>query len=414
MARRDVLIRPPDGLALSTGAMLNAAQSTSSYTDRAFYESQSGADLADAADWTITYSTGEAGAAGQLMNLRTIQAVWRNDPTSSNAEDMSEADAEANTDAFIDLLVPNVRQYGILMLSIGMQGGNPVTSEFSQTGFVYDKTSNGSCSAFASDGSIKAGYKGRLERAIEACNDHGITVGLNPFYFRQAAVLATLDDVHAAIDNTCDWIISQGYRNIVIDLANEAGPGGATHWDDPSEGGNTTTGPTFLSDSGVAGLIERFQDNFVGQGWRPPVGCSVLGMDVSGTDLIRAQGDVFIVHANTVSVSAISTEAAALVADSTIPGPILCNEDEKGESVPPTLTETNNSEQAAINAFGEGISHGWMPASKLQRAHPDTGPSEPFWYEIGDSEDLSGTDRVQLANQLRQVVNRYLLLTGGP
>jgi hypothetical protein len=78
------------------------------------------------------------------------------------------------------------------------------------------------------------------------------------------------------------------------------------------------------------------------------------------------------------------------------------------------LTETNNSEQSAINAFGEGISHGWMPASKLQRYHPDTGPAEPFWWEIGAAEDLSGTDRVQLANQLRQVVNRYLLLTGGP
>jgi hypothetical protein len=401
--------------AITTGAMLNTAQSVSSYDARSFYVSYTGADLAAAADWELTYTEPQntAAAAGQLMNLRTIQAVWRNDPTSSNVEDMSEQDAETNTDAFLADLVPNVRQYGVMSLGVGMQGGNPSTTEFSQTGFVYDKTSNGSCSAFASDGSIKSTYQGRLERVIEALGAAGMVCLLGAFYFRQAAVLATMTEVNAAIDNTCDWLIAKGYRNVIIDVANEAGANGSTHWDNPAEGGNTTTGPTFLSDSGIAAMVQRFQTNFVGEPWRPPVGSSVLGIDVAGTGLLRAQGDVFIVHANTVSVTAVSTQGAAVMADATIPGPVLCNEDEKGEAVPPTQTQTDNTETSAINAFNEGISHGWMPASKLQRYHPDTGPSEPFWWEIGDSTAHSGTDRVQLANQLREILNRYETLTGG-
>jgi hypothetical protein len=387
---------------VSTGTMLGGGR-----TSDAFYVS------VDGGAWEKTYSQSPSlsAAQGRLMNMRTVMAAWRN--AAGDTEDMSEADAEANTDLFLASL-EDYWEAGVHALTVGCQGGNPVVSDvnISQAGFTYDGyhategvgSPSGTCSLFNSDGTLKSTWQGRLERIIEAMDQLGMVCNLNVFYQRQCEVLATEADVQAAMSNLVDWLIDREYRNITVDLVNEMG---APEWDQ-----NLTTDQLFDTDAGTAGLIADFIALWDGQPWRPPTGASFWADDaLDRRPLVGAASDVVFIHGNGWTTAEDGTVAAGFVSDYTVP--IVMDEDDN-EASGPSATSITNELASLNNVFDAGASHGAMLAKMCQRYDSATGPSAPFRYAPRATTDTTtGTYREKWGGHCRAYLDEMETLTGG-
>jgi len=147
-------------------------------------------------------------ARGLLMNVRMVNSVF---------EDRRKPgfDAAANTDCFLDQIADYVA-HGVRAFTIGLQGVMP----------GYEGALN---SAFAPDGSLHESYLARVRRVIEACDWHSLVVILGCFDQRQDQVLADETAVRAGVVNVARWIQRSGFRNVVLEIANEIGHPGFDH-----------------------------------------------------------------------------------------------------------------------------------------------------------------------------------------
>ena len=151
----------------------------------------------------ITYRG--ARAEGLLLNVRMVNAMFEDGNRPA-------FDAEANTDAFI-AHIPDYVAHGVLAFTLNLQGGMP----------GYEGAAN---SAFNPDGSLRASYLKRVQRVIEACDRHGAVVILGCYYQRQDQVLEDDEAVRAGVVNVAKWIQACGFRNVVLEIANEFGHSG--------------------------------------------------------------------------------------------------------------------------------------------------------------------------------------------
>ena len=154
----------------------------------------------------VTYP--RATAEGLLMNVRMVNATFED----RNRDDV---DPDANTDAFLAVM-PEYVGAGVRAFTFNLQGGMP----------GYEGALN---SAFEPDGSLRESYLKRIARVIDACDRQGVVVILGCYYQRQDQVLRDEDAVRAGVGNTVRWIKSQGYTNVVLEIANEFGHGGFNH-----------------------------------------------------------------------------------------------------------------------------------------------------------------------------------------
>lgn len=153
---------------------------------------------------------------GLLMNSRMIQAIFddANPQTRPNWRypDTGAWDAERNTDEFIAQL-PAYREHGLLAFTVGMQGG----------GSIYQKDVYGHYlnTAYDSDGGLKPAYLDRLLRVIKAADALGMVVIVNYFY---GIPHLTPDDatIRAITERLTAWLLATGYRNLMVDVVNEA------------------------------------------------------------------------------------------------------------------------------------------------------------------------------------------------
>jgi hypothetical protein len=396
MARRDVLIRPPDQepLEISSGSVIGGGRDA-----RSFYIRR------PAGTWVPTFNGGAA--QGKLPNLRAAQALTRHPP-------MTEQDAEDNTDAFIAEL-DGWWAKGVHAFTIGLQGGNPETSTSSpardQGSFTYDDSSAGApTSLFDSSGGLRSAMLGRLERVLDAMGDIGMVAILNPFYGGQAHVFGgssganNTTQANAAVDNLSDWLIAGGYTHILVDVANEAGENASSRWQSRAP---------FVTDAGVTGLIERFQTNFAGTDLANVlVGCSNRNPGTFGA-LTLAASTFVPWHANQSSPGS-GADIDALKADTTghLP-PIVCNENERTTAWPLTEAMIDDEEAMLQEQFDEaGSSPGTMPDEGFQRYWEP--PGVPFEWGIGSSGDVTvGDDRTAARNYNRRVADKIEALTGG-
>ncbi|MFO8007854.1 MAG: hypothetical protein R6V05_08970 [Candidatus Brocadiia bacterium] len=155
---------------------------------------------------------------GLLLNSRMVQAVFDDENPETRElwayPDTGEWDPDRNTDEFCAHL-PEYRSHGLLGVTVGLQGGGSIyTSE------VYDHYVN---SAYRPDGSFKQPYFDRLERVLAAADECGMVVIVNYFYFKQAARLESDEVVFDVTERVTEWLLRSGYRNILVDVANEAG-----------------------------------------------------------------------------------------------------------------------------------------------------------------------------------------------
>jgi hypothetical protein len=272
---------------------------------------------------------------GMLLNVRMVNSVFEDDGR-------PEFDPESNTAEFLGRMEEYVA-HGVRAFTVSLQGGYP----------GYSGARN---SAFQPDGNLRAAYLARVARVIERADAHGAVVILSLFYQRQDQILRSEQAVRAGVIKAVDWVKQKGYRNILLEIANEYGHPGFDH-------------AVLRSDAGVAELIRLAQDRHSSL----PVSASTLG-NARTTPRVAAASDVILVHFNVLSTSEIRTRVRDLRATFRTK-PIVGNEDDR----------TGSAAVGALTASVEaGASYGLMVERVNQRY--------PFYFH-GRSDDREAYDK---------------------
>jgi len=154
-------------------------------------------------------------AEGLLLNSRMVQAIFDDECPVTRERwsypDTGRWDPDRNTDDFCS----EYRSYGLLAVTVGLQGGGSV-----YTPDVYEHYDN---SAYRPDGSFKQPYFDRLLRVLEAADAAGVVVIVNCFYWKHVQRIPDDRVIAGITERVTDWLLGTGCRNILVDLANEAG-----------------------------------------------------------------------------------------------------------------------------------------------------------------------------------------------
>jgi hypothetical protein len=151
---------------------------------------------------------------GLLMNSRMVQGVFDDEnPTTRGLWKYPNADwnPDRNTQEFLDSM-DAWRQHGLLSFTLNLQGGSPQG---------YSKEQPWINSAFAPNGSLKPAYLKRLERILDKADRIGMVPMVGLFYFGQEPRLSNESAVLRACDDFTDWLLTKGYKNVVVEIANE-------------------------------------------------------------------------------------------------------------------------------------------------------------------------------------------------
>lgn len=163
-------------------------------------------------------------------------------------------------------------------------------------------------SAFEPDGSLRDKYMRRARRVIEACDRQGVAVILGCYYRRQSKVLRDEAAVRAGVVNVVKWLHASGFRNVVLEVANEYLHKGFVH-------------RVIRSPEGMAGLIRLAK-----QTW-PELLVSASGYgDGKLHEPVAEASDFLLVHFNGTPVREITGRLEALKKHGK---PLVCNKDEK-------------------------------------------------------------------------------------
>lgn len=278
---------------------------------------------------------------GLLLNSRMVQGVFddRNPETRSrwNYPD-GPWDPERNTREFTKAM-PAWRKAGLLAFDVNFQGGSPQG---------YSATQPWENSAFTATGSLRAGYADRMKQIIDRADELGMAVMLGFFYFGQDHRLDDERAVVRAVDEATDWILDQGYSNVIVEIANEVNVRKYVH--------------EIIKPHRCHELIARVQGRSAGK-VDNAAGRLLTGTSFGGgfipTENVAAVSDVIMPHGNGVGERFIGDPAklrkmiAEVRAVPTYRGqPIVYNEDDHFE-----FDEEDNHFVAAV---GEGVSWGFF------------------------------------------------------
>lgn len=233
----------------------------------------------------ITYPG--APAQGLLMNVRMVNATFED----ANKPDF---DPNANTAALLQHLDDYIA-HGARAFTLCLQGGMP----------GYEGAIN---SAFLPDGSLRQPCLARVARVIEACDRAGAVVILGCYYQRQDQILRDENAVRAGVVNVAKWIQDRGYKNILLEIANEYDHGGFDH-------------EILKTPAGEAELIR------LARATNPNllVSASGLGHGRLAHEVAQAS-DFLLIHFNGTKLEDIPARIDALKKYNK---PIVCNEDDK-------------------------------------------------------------------------------------
>ena len=221
------------------------------------------------------------------MNVRMVNAVF---------EDRRKLDLDpvAVTGRFVARLTDYAAQ-GINAVTLCLQGGMP----------GYEGAVN---SAFDPDGSLRPSYLDRVRRVIEACDRQGLVVILGCFYQRQDQLLTDETAVRRGVANAAGWVQRCGFRNVVLEIANEFDHPGFDH-------------RIIRSEDGEVELIR------LARATAPGLLVSTSGLGHGGNpDKVARAADFLLIHFNSTKVRDIPARIAAL---KKFGKPIVCNEDDK-------------------------------------------------------------------------------------
>lgn len=152
---------------------------------------------------------------GLLMNTRMVQGIFddKNPDTVGRwaYPDTGVWDAERNTREFVAAM-PSWRAHGVLAFTLNLQGGSPEG---------YSKLQPWHNSAFLPHGTLDPAYLARLTRILDTADALGMVVIVGYFYFGQDYRLQSEEAIKQAVANATTWLAQQGYRNVLIEIANE-------------------------------------------------------------------------------------------------------------------------------------------------------------------------------------------------
>jgi hypothetical protein len=214
-------------------------------------------------------------------------------------------DPDRNTDEFCAAL-PAYRRHGLLGVTVGLQGGGSV-----YTPQVYDRYE---CSAYEPDGTFRPAYFDRLSRVLAAADRCGMVVIVNYFYWKHARRLESDRIVESVAERVSAWLLNTGFRNILVDVMNEAG----AYW----------KLPVFYPDR-MDRLIEIVQQTTVG-GRRLLAGASTGGGDALPTGRWAEIEDFSMPHGNGCTPDRLAAKLRAAKASEAYrarPRPVMVNED---------------------------------------------------------------------------------------
>jgi hypothetical protein len=218
---------------------------------------------------------------GLLMNSRMVQGIFddRNPQTRKNWDYPDGPwDPERNTREFLAAM-PAWREAGLLSFTINLQGGSP-------RGYSKLDEQVWHNSTIEADGSLRPDYMGRLERVLDKADELGMAPILGIFYFGQGRRLKDDEACARAVDNTVDWLVQRGYRNVMIEIANECN----------HDGYHDIIKPPRAHE-----LIERVKQRSNGKVKSPAgrllVSTSLTGGAIPPDNIIKA-GDFVLLHGN--------------------------------------------------------------------------------------------------------------------
>jgi hypothetical protein len=244
---------------------------------------------------------------GLLPNARLVQGIFDDLNPATRGQwaypDTGRWDAERNTSEFIAAM-PDWRRHGLLAFTLNLQGGSP---------YGYSKAQPWHNSAFAADGRLRADYLARLARILDRADELGMAVILGLYYFGQDERLGDEAAVRRGVAETVQWVLAQGYTNVLLEIANETGPG----YDHP-----------ILRPDRVAELI-TYARSFQREGRRLLCSVSYRGGVVPSAAVAQC-ADFLLLHGNGVADPAGITRMVA--ATRALPGaaakPVVFNEDD--------------------------------------------------------------------------------------
>ncbi len=151
---------------------------------------------------------------GLLMNSRMVQGVFDDlNPETRTRWRYPDGDwsADRNTDEFIRAM-PTWQAHGLNSFTLNLQGGSPEG---------YSQSQPWHNSAFNADGTLRPDFMLRLKRILDHADALGMVVILGYFYFGQDNRLQDEAAVLCAVDSATDWLLNQGYTNVLVEIGNE-------------------------------------------------------------------------------------------------------------------------------------------------------------------------------------------------
>jgi hypothetical protein len=271
---------------------------------------------------------------GLLPNSRMVQGIFDDlNPETRHLwkyPDTGVWDPDRNTDEFIAAM-PLWRSHGLLAFTINIQGGSP-TGYGNNKGWVNP--------GFHKNGEPIKEYFARLEKILNMADDLGMVVILGLFYFGQDEQLENEATIKNAVQNCIKWLFSKGYRNVILEIANECDVKAYDH--------------AILKPDRIHELIDLAkQMKDPGSGYHYLVSTSYAGGKIPGPNAVKS-ADFLLIHGNGVKDPARITE----MVESTrkVEGyhkmPILFNEDDHFDFDKPV----NNM----LAAFKAGASWGYF------------------------------------------------------
>ena len=282
---------------------------------------------------------------GLLPNARMVQGVFDDLNPATRARwaypDTGKWDPERNTTEFIAAM-PEWRRHGLLAFTLNLQGGSPEG---------YSKTQPWENTAFDPAGNLRPDYRRRLERILDRADELGMAVILGLFYFGQDHRLADEAAVKHGVQQTVEWLLDRGYRNVLIEIDNECN--GSYHH-------------PILRPARVPELI-AYAKSFSREGRRLLVSTSYTGNKIPSPAVVQAS-DFILLHGNSVKLPERISEMVrqTRAVEGYTPKPIVFNEDDHFDFAKP-----QNNFLAATAAYaswgyfdyrfkGEGFDEGYQ------------------------------------------------------
>jgi hypothetical protein len=226
--------------------------------------------------------------------------------------DTGQWDPERNLQEFLATL-PEYRRYGLLGITVNLQGGSPEG---------YSKEQPWDNSAFTPDGELRPVFMDRLRRILDRADELGMVVIVGYFYFGQDERLRDEAAVRRAVENATGWLLDGGWENAIVEINNECDVPRYEH--------------EILQPQRVHELI-ALAKGITREGRRVLVGTSYRGRGIPG-EAVVAVSDLLLLHGNGVTDPAYIAEMVARTRalPSYRPMPIVFNEDDHFNFEQPT------------------------------------------------------------------------------